>query len=95
MKCHDPFIDIGCISNNIMAISFVLINCNMGKEKETIENLKQIDDVKNVYGTFGAYDILVKIESDDVKKIRGIITQKIRKIDKISSTLTLTVMEDQ
>lgn len=78
-----------------MAIAFVLINCEFNSEKNITQQLKSIDNVKEVYGTFGAYDILVKIESDHVEKIRETITQKIRKVEKISSTLTLMVVEDQ
>ena len=78
-----------------MATAFVLINCEFNSEKNITQQLKSIDNVKEVYGTFGAYDILVKIESDHVEKIRDTITQKIRKVEKISSTLTLMVIEDQ
>jgi DNA-binding Lrp family transcriptional regulator len=78
-----------------MATAFVLINCEFNSEKNIVQQLKSIDNVKEVYGTFGAYDILVKIESDHVEKIRETITQKIRKVEKISSTLTLMVIEDQ
>ncbi|MEK6867090.1 MAG: Lrp/AsnC ligand binding domain-containing protein [Thermoproteota archaeon] len=78
-----------------MATAFVLINCEFNSEKNITQQLKSIDNVKEVYGTFGAYDILVKIESDHVEKIRETITQKIRKVEKISSTLTLMVIEDQ
>ena len=78
-----------------MATAFVLINCEFNSEKNIMQQLKSIDNVKEVYGTFGAYDILVKIESDHVEKIRETITQKIRKVEKISSTLTLMVIEDQ
>ena len=78
-----------------MATAFVLINCEFNSEKNITQQLKSMDNVKEVYGTFGAYDILVKIESDHVEKIRETITQKIRKVEKISSTLTLMVIEDQ
>ena len=78
-----------------MATAFVLINCEFNSEKNITQQLKSIDNVKEVYGTFGAYDVLVKIESDHVEKIRETITQKIRKVEKISSTLTLMVIENQ
>ena len=78
-----------------MATAYVLINCDLGFEEPVIDELKQIDDVKEVHGTFGAYDILAKVESDDVQNLRETITWKIRKIDKIRSTLTLTTIEGQ
>ena len=64
----DPSVDIVCISNYIMATSFVLINCEFNSEKDIIEQLKSIDGIEQVYGVFGAYDILAKIESEDIKK---------------------------
>ena len=46
-------------------------------------------------GTFGAYDIIAMISSETVEKIRETISWKIRKIEKIRSTLTLMGIEGQ
>ena len=78
-----------------MAQAFVLINCELGSEEEIISELKTFPDVKEVHGTFGAYDIIAKISSETVEKIRETISWKIRKIEKIRSTLTLTKIEGQ
>ncbi len=78
-----------------MATAYVLINCDLGYEEQIIEELKRISDVKEVHGTFGAYDILAKIESANVKNLRETITWKIRKLDKVRSTLTLIGIEGQ
>ena len=78
-----------------MAIAYVLINCELGSEESIIQQLKSLDDVVEVHGTFGAYDILAKIESPTVDVLRETITWKIRKIDQISSTLTLMGIEGQ
>lgn len=78
-----------------MATTYVLINCELGSEESIIHALKGLDGVKEVHGTFGAYDILAKIESDTVEKLRETITWKIRKIEKIRSTLTLMGIEGQ
>ena len=78
-----------------MSQAFVLINCELGSEEKIIEDLKTLSDVKSVQGTFGAYDIIVEIASESVEQIRETITWKIRKIEKIRSTLTLTKVEGQ
>jgi hypothetical protein len=85
-----------------MATAYVLINCELGSEEAIIQQLKGLEGVKEVHGTFGAYDILAKIESDTVEKLRETveklretITWKIRKIEKIRSTLTLMGIEGQ
>ena len=78
-----------------MATAYVLINCDLGSEEAVISELKLIDGVIEVHGTFGAYDILAKVESSLVEKLRETITWKIRKIIKIRSTLTLMGIEGQ
>ena len=78
-----------------MAVAYVLVNCDLGAEDDVIGGLKQIEQVKEVHGTFGAYDIIVKAEAESADKLREAITWKIRKMDKIRSTLTLTVVEGQ
>ena len=78
-----------------MATAYVLINCELGAEESIIQELKNLDGVIEVHGTFGAYDILAKIESSTVDVLRETITWKIRKIDQIRSTLTLMGIEGQ
>jgi DNA-binding Lrp family transcriptional regulator len=73
----------------------VLINCDLGSEEFVISELKLIEGVVEVHGTFGAYDILAKVEAGLVEKLRETITWKIRKIGKIRSTLTLMGIEGQ
>ena len=78
-----------------MATAYVLINCEIGSEDTVISELKLIDGVEEVHGTFGAYDILAKVESEKIEILRETITWKIRKISKIRSTLTLMGIEGQ
>ena len=72
-----------------------MINCELGSEESVIAELKTMTDVVEVHGTFGAYDILAKVESEQVEKLRETITWKVRKIPKIRSTLTLMGIEGQ
>ena len=78
-----------------LSTAYVLINCDLGSEEFVILELKAIEGVVEVHGTFGAYDILAKVEASIVEKLRETITWKIRKIVKIRSTLTLMGIEGQ
>ena len=78
-----------------MPTAYVLINCTLGSEDEVIEKLKQIESVKEVNGTFGAYDILAKLETSNIEELRNGLSQQIRKIDKITGTLTLMGIDGQ
>ena len=72
-----------------MVTAYVLINCDLGSEEDVIDALKNVEDVKEIQGTFGAYDIIAKIDNSKLDTLRETITWRIRKIDKIRSTLTL------
>ena len=78
-----------------MPKAYVLINCEIGTEEFIMSKLKEIDLVKEVYGTFGAYDIVVLVEAGTIESLREVITWKIRKIEKITSTLTMMFIEGQ
>ncbi len=78
-----------------MVTAYVLINSDLGYEAEIIDELKQLEDVKEVNGVFGAYDILVKVQSDNAKNLRETITWKIRRLNRVRSTLTLMGIEGQ
>lgn len=75
--------------------AFILINCDLGSEFEVISNIKKLDGVTKVTGTFGAYDIIPHVENQTIEGLRELITWKIRKLPKIRSTLTLMVIEGQ
>jgi len=75
--------------------AYVLMNCDLGAEREIISALKAIKWIKEIHGTLGLYDIVAQIESDSEEKIRKNITEHIRKIPKIRSTMTLTRSESE
>ena len=76
-----------------MTIAYVLISCDLGFDIEIIDEIKQLEDVKEVRGVFGAYDILVKLESANAEILRDTIIWKIRKLNRVRSTLTLMTAE--
>ena len=82
-----------------MPTAFVLINSDLGTDVSIIAEIKQIltdENVKfEVKGVYGIYDIVMKISSNDAEKLRAIITNKIRKISNVQSTLTMMVIEEQ
>ena len=58
-------------------------------EGKIVENLKTIDGIKEAQRVMGNYDIIVKLEAETKEDLMKIITQKIRKITNIRSTLSL------
>ena len=78
-----------------MSIMYVLVQCKIGHEMEVLRDLVKLDLVKEAKGTFGYYDILVKIEAPTEKEIEGTITKNIRKVKNVNATTTLSVISEQ
>ncbi len=78
-----------------MQTAFLLINCNLGSEEDAIKQLEDIDGIKDVQLTYGEYDILAKVEMETAESLRSIITERIRRITKIRSVITLMCVADQ
>ena len=73
-----------------MEILYILINCDLCSEVDIINELSKLPEVKEVRGTYGVYDIFVKLQGDSRDGLENIITHKIRRMSKIRSTVTLT-----
>lgn len=76
-----------------MPMAFLLINTELGAENELVNELKTIENVKEVYPVYGVYDIVAKVAADTVEKVKDTITWKIRRLEKVRSTLTMIVVE--
>ena len=83
-----------------MPTSYILINSDLGTDESIITKIKEILDGENnvqyeIQGVYGVFDIVLKLSSDDVTTLRSTITNKIRKITSVQSTLTMMVIEEQ
>ena len=78
-----------------MEIAYVLVQCKMAHEMEVLKQLLEIDWVKEAKGTFGYYDILVKIEAENASVIEQAITKKIRTIPNVTTTTTISIIPEQ
>lgn len=72
-----------------MAMGFALLSISPLHEKEVYENLKQTPEIVEVHPLFGEYDILLKIETNDIDSIGKIVINKIRSIKGVTDTKTL------
>jgi len=84
----------------IVPTAYVLLNSDLGSDELIIIEAKKILDGESsiqyeIQGVYGVYDIILKITSDNTENLRSIITSKIRKINKVQSTLTMMIIEEQ
>jgi len=73
-----------------VAIGFVLIHVSTLRESEVFNKLSKIPEIIELHACFGKYDMIAKIEAKDYEHIGEIVIHKIRTIDGILYTSTLT-----
>ena len=76
-----------------MPIAFVLINAEIGSEEEVLNSLKDVEGIEEAYIVYGVYDIVAKIKADSMDKLKDVVTWRIRRLNKVRSSLTMIVVE--
>lgn len=75
-----------------MEKAYVLIGCELGAENDIVSKLSKMDKIKDARVVYGDYDIVVEVETETEAQMDSIITKKIRKLDKVRSTMTLGIV---
>ncbi|HEY5736477.1 MAG TPA: Lrp/AsnC ligand binding domain-containing protein [Nitrosopumilus sp.] len=70
---------------------FILLNCDLGAEEYIVDELKQMQNIPNAHLTFGAYDVIAEVETDNQEEFEKLIAT-IRKLSRVVSTMTLNVI---
>jgi DNA-binding Lrp family transcriptional regulator len=78
----------------LTAKAFLLISAEIGRERDVASELHSIQNVKEVHVTYGVYDVIAKVEADSPEKLKETITNRIRSLEHIKSTLTMVVVEE-
>jgi DNA-binding Lrp family transcriptional regulator len=72
--------------------AYILIGCELGSENDIVEKVLKIDKIKDARVVYGDYDIVIEAETDTEAQMDNLITKKIRKLDKVRTTITLGVV---
>jgi len=80
----------GCI----MPVAFILLNSDLGSEERVLESVRSIPVVKDARAIYGFYDIICRVETEDMAHLKQVINERVRKVDRIKATLTLIVAEE-
>ena len=76
-----------------MVDAIVLISVIPGKEHSIKEEMSEIDEIKSCRITFGEYDLVVEVQTDEIKSLGSLMTKRIRGIEGITRSVTL-IMSD-
>jgi DNA-binding Lrp family transcriptional regulator len=87
---YGSFISNATFNKDIGCICFVLISASPKYEHLVYNKLSKIPEILELHPLLGWYDIIVKIGMDDSTRLGNFIVKKIRKIEGIKDTRTLT-----
>ena len=74
-------------------IAFILARVESGKDREVLDQIKKLGEAKRALPTYGTYDLIVEVEFGSSKELDSLVFDKIRKIDGVRETATLTCSE--
>lgn len=73
--------------------AYVFINANDSDANDLLEDLRKTPGVKEAHRLYGVYDLVAELETETFDALKETVYLKIRKHDKIKSTVTSLVME--
>jgi DNA-binding Lrp family transcriptional regulator len=73
--------------------AFVLINVESGFEDYILKKLRAVQGIDEAYFSYGAYDIITKVKAETMEQLKELVTNQVRTIPRVRSTLTLIIME--
>ena len=73
--------------------AYVLVNIRTGDVKEVVKNLRRIDSVVEANMTFGPYDAVAVVETNDINNVGAILANEIQPIPGVLETLTCLAVD--
>jgi DNA-binding Lrp family transcriptional regulator len=77
-----------------MTSAFLFINPEFLFIEDVINKLKEVPEIVDVYKVQGIYDIIARVNSDTEEKLKELISERIRRIDRITGTVTVIIARD-
>ena len=69
--------------------AFVLINAEIGAEKEVLKSLESIPEVREAHEVLGLYDVVARVEAETPHQLKDIVNLRVKRIDKVRNVLTM------
>jgi len=73
----------------VVVVAYVLLIVRPGEESNVADKLKSMEDVKDVSVVYGEYDIVAKIEKEDMEALQNFLIKKVRAMEEIERTSTM------
>ncbi len=73
--------------------AYVLVNIRTGEVKKAVKQLRKISNVIEANMTFGPYDAVAVVETDEINGVGSIVVNEIQSIHGVLDTLTCLAVD--
>jgi DNA-binding Lrp family transcriptional regulator len=70
-----------------------LVFINTTDATDVVKSLQKIEGVSEVHSSRGMYDAVAMVQGESFSQVKEIVSEHIRRIDNVKSTLTLALLE--
>ena len=75
-------------------LAYVLFKVSSGTEREVCQKLIEFDEVLHADIIFGEYDVVAKIETQDLSMLEEFVSRKVRNVPNVLVTSTMIVSRE-
>ncbi len=76
-----------------MPRAFVMVNVKVGMDRDVLRQLESLEHVVKVYDVYGVYDLIAEVKADTMEEVKTTLNSRIRRLENVSSTHTMIVVE--
>jgi len=73
--------------------AYVMIKIRTGEVGDVVQNLRKIPAVKEAHMTFGPYDAVAEVETNDIAALGKVTASEIQPIPGVEQTLTCLAVD--
>jgi len=73
--------------------AYVLFNVESNSEDQVLKDVRAVAGVLEAYVVYGVYDLVARIEAASMTELKELVSQRLRMIDNVKTTLTLILVE--
>jgi DNA-binding Lrp family transcriptional regulator len=75
-------------------LAYILFKVNSGTERDVCQKLVEFDEIIQADIIFGEYDVLAKIQTQDLGELESFVSEKVRNVQDVLVTSTMIISRE-
>jgi DNA-binding Lrp family transcriptional regulator len=79
---------------DMAVLAYVLFKVSSGSERKVCQKLVEFDEIIQADIVFGEYDVLAKIETQNLADLEEFVSEKVRNVSDVLATSTMIISRE-